>query len=142
MTDDDERAERLRSRRQRSETAETDEQAKPSKPDEPSKQAKSVATDEQEKQDEPAKQQSVKEVHQPVYMYLPPAQSERIDECIEELQFFYKREYGAELEKNRHCLPLIVERGLERIEQISDEPAEVRALLDEHPDVDAPAAAE
>lgn len=97
-------------------------EAEPSKPSEPDKPSETGETS------QPG--ESVKEQQKGVYMYLPESQAERLAETIEEVQFFYKREYGEELEKNRHLYPLIVECGLDTVTDVADDPEEIHTLLE------------
>lgn len=126
------RADRLKERRQKTEgkireRAETDEQSKPSKPDETDKPAQTDETDEPDETDE-SDETPVKDEQVGTYLYLPEGQRDKLRYQYKMLSAAYEREYGEDLEKNRHYYPLVVEYGLDRLDGCDAK--DVKELLD------------
>ena len=114
MSDGDERSERLRERR--SKTREKAEQSEPSKPSE---------QDDKSEADKP----SVKDERSGTYMYLPESQKAELGPTFKILSAEYEREFGDELEKNRHFYPLVVQYGLDGLDGL--DASEIKDRLDE-----------
>lgn len=53
-----------------------------------------------------------------ILFYLTEGQADRLDLVTDEVQLNCKREFGVELEKNRHVRPLVLALGLERVEEM------------------------
>lgn len=135
------------------EQSETEETSEPSKPSEtgkteetnqPSETAESVGNDETsepdesqeddeypdgekddgEEQDDP----SVKDERSGTYMYLPEDQKQELGLTFKVLSAEYEREFGDDLEKNRHFYPLIIQHGLEGLDSLDAQ--EVRDCLE------------
>lgn len=126
MTDD--RSERLRRRRKQSKAQANDQNAE----DEPmsntathelSKQHRS--TDDGVEADEG--ENSVKEEQIGTYMYLPESQTKELRRQYNVLKAEYEFEYDEEFQKNRHFYPLVVQYGLESLEEM--DPSEIRDSL-------------
>ena len=100
------RAERLRQRRSGRE-----EQSKPSESSEPS---------ELDQPSEPSKPESgsVKEEQVGTYMYLPQSQKKEIERLYNVLKAEFEYEYDDEFEKNRAFYPLLVQYGLDGLEDL------------------------
>lgn len=66
-------------------------------------------------------QQSIKDLPS-VLMYLPEDLHSRLDLRFDEVKLEHKREYGEEIEKNRHFYPALVKAGLEgkTVEEVLD----------------------
>jgi len=111
MTEDDDRAERLRRRRQQSK-----DKAQPSERDETDKQSNTSQAD---KQSKPSKQSvedetdesSVKDEQVGTYMYLPKWQKKDLQRLYNVKKAEYEYEHDTEFEKNRHFYPLVVKYG-------------------------------
>lgn len=143
----DDRSERLRQRRKRSSAganrddqsaadeestaAETSESAEPSKPSKPTAEAATADREDGEAADEETgdgdRRKSVKEQQVGTYMYLPESQVKRLNRQYNVLKAEYEFEYSEEFEKNRHFYPLVVQYGLERLDELDTE--QVRAHL-------------
>ena len=134
MTDD--RSERLRRRRKNStaqaterNSVEDDIPSKPSESDErsegsnPSKNA-DPATDGADRENI-----SIKEEQIGTYMYLPESQTKELRRQYNILKAEYEFEYDEEFEKNRHFYPLIVQYGLDGLEEM--DASEIRTRLEE-----------
>jgi len=121
----DDRSERLRQRRKRS-TAQpgnrgsTDAESahNSSKPDERSEPTSSSET---------GTESSVKEEQIGTYMYLPESQTKELRRQYNMLKAEYEFEYDEEFQKNRHFYPLVVQYGLESLEDMSA--SEIRESL-------------
>ena len=115
--DDGSRSERLRRRRQSQRDRASDADAgtdpdtaapndasssEPSKPSEPS---------------EPV-DPSVKDEQVGTYMYLPESQKKELERLYNVLKADYEYEYDQEFEKNRHFYPLVVDRGLDGLQEV------------------------
>jgi hypothetical protein len=136
MSDDD-RADRLRQRRNKakeragkdeselSKPSETDKQAETSKQSGSSKSSEPDKTDETGERDE----QSVKEDNEGLYMYIPGAQKAEVGHVYNACKAAYEREFDREFEKNRDYYPLVIEFGLEQIDDADAE--ELDELLNE-----------
>ncbi|NHN50019.1 hypothetical protein G9464_20840 [Halostella sp. JP-L12] len=128
MTDD--RAQRMRRRRQESEQSEPDredQQSEPSQTSQPSEQAEQSEQSEPDETDE----QSVKDEHEGVYVYLPPGQKKELGLVFNSVKATYERAFEDGFEKNRHYYPLVIEYGLERVDEAdADELAEMLEELD------------
>jgi len=70
---------------------------------------------------------SVKDQQVGTYMYLPESQVKRLNRQYNVLKAEYEFEYSEEFEKNRHFYPLVVQYGLERLDELDVE--QVRAHL-------------
>ncbi|WP_458187796.1 hypothetical protein [Haladaptatus sp. NG-WS-4] len=123
---DESRADRLRRRRraQRDKQSERDE---PAESDEPSEQSKPSKSSKPTGADGPAESESVKDARVGTYMYLPEDQRSELNFRYKELNLTYERSFGAELEKNRHFYPLVVQAGLEALDDL--DAAELRERL-------------
>ncbi|WP_327054187.1 hypothetical protein [Halomicrococcus gelatinilyticus] len=120
MSDDGSRADRLRRRREQ----QRDQQPTPSTPSEQSE------TSDPSKLSETSEQPgssgtsgndgttSVKDDRVGTYMYLPEDQRAELDFAYKELSLAYEREFGDDLEKNRHFYPLLVQAGLEHLDDL------------------------
>ena len=66
-------------------------------------------------------QQTIKDLPS-VLMYLPEDLHSRLDLRFDEVKLEHKREYGEEIEKNRHFYPALVKAGLEgkTVEKVLD----------------------
>jgi len=96
----DDRAERLRNRR--AQAGESD-ASKPSETDE------SGETDDGD--------ESVKDDRVGTYMYLSEDQAEAVSMESDRLRYEVKQAGGGELEKNRHLYPLLIQHGLETLQE-------------------------
>ena len=124
---DESRADRLRRRRakreKQTEASESGERADASAGNEtdggpePSK-TDAVLSDNTSGANEP---ESVKATRVGTYMYLPEEQRSELNFRYKELNLAYERAVGAELEKNRHFYPLVVQAGLEAIDGMDGE---------------------
>ena len=137
------RASRLREQRNRSkqkvqsqpsESDEADKQSEPPSTSKPSKPSKPSQTEETSKtesdgESEGDDEQSVKDEQVGTYLYLPEGQRDEMKYQYKMLSAEYEREFGEELEKNRHFYPLVVEYGLDRLSDLDAQ--DVRDLLDE-----------
>ena len=114
MSDDGSRADRLRRRRekQRDQQVETAEPSESSEPDETSESATSAGSSDD------GGTTSVKDDRVGTYMYLPEDQRAELDFAYKELSLTYEREFGDEIEKNRHFYPLLVQAGLEHLDDL------------------------
>lgn len=125
----DDRSSRLRERRNKargraanaSEDSETGED-KLSKPDEASKPAETDEADE-------LSEQSVKEEQVGTYMYLPQSQKREIERTYDLLKADFEYEFGESFEKNRHFFPLLIQHGLDGLDEL--DASDVKELLSE-----------
>jgi hypothetical protein len=62
-----------------------------------------------------------------VILYLREGVADRLDLVEDEVALEWKREFGTELERNRHIRPLMLERGMESAREMSAE--EIREYL-------------
>jgi hypothetical protein len=113
----DDRSERLRQRRQES-------KQKAEKSEAPTSSEQSETS----KPSEPDETQSVKDEFVGTYMYLPESQKQELNPTFKIISAEYEREYGEELEKNRHFYPLVVQYGLDSLD--SWDASEIRERLD------------
>jgi|APHM01.1.fsa_nt_gi hypothetical protein len=119
------RSDRLRRRRsQRQDSAETDESSEPAGADETTETSSTSGTDKPSKPSKP----SVKEEQTPVYMYLPESQEREIKRLYSVLKAKYEYEYDQDFEKNRHFYPLLVQHGLDSLDNL--DAAEIRDRLE------------
>ena len=121
MSDDGSRADRLRRRReqQRDQQATQAERADPSDASEGSDSSRaSDPSDASETSPDDDETTSVKDDRVGTYMYLPEDQRAELDFSYKELSLTYEREFGDELEKNRHFYPMLVQAGLERLDDL------------------------
>lgn len=132
----DKRSERLRQRRKRSKGAvkshdtSTDEgSSETSKPDEPSKPSESSDNESRDEQTNNQNGTSVKEERTGTYMYLPETQTKELRRLYNILKAKYEVEYDGEFEKNRHFYPLVIQYGLEQLEEMDD--SEIRRRVEE-----------
>lgn len=65
--------------------------------------------------------ESVKATRVGTYMYLPEEQRSELNFRYKELNLAYERAVSAELEKNRHFYPLVVQAGLEALDGMDGE---------------------
>lgn len=118
MTDD--RSERLRRRRKRS-TAQTT--AGGHAPESISDQASATQSGKNDKE------ASVKERQTGTYMYLPDGQVKDLRRVYNVLKAEYEYEYDESFEKNRHFYPLVVQLGLDQLQDM--DAATVRDRLED-----------
>lgn len=95
------RADRLRKRREQSKQSET------SKTSEPSKSDKSTESSE-----------TVKDQQVGTYMYLPESQKKQVARIYNVLKAEYEFEFEEEFEKNRHYYPLLIQHGLDGLDDL------------------------
>lgn len=108
----EDRSERLRQRRQESKRkAEKSEGSNPSK------------------SSEGDGKQSVKDEFVGTYMYLPEDLKQELNPTFKIISAEYEREYGEELEKNRHFYPLVVKYGLDGLDGL--DASDIRKRLEE-----------
>lgn len=97
-----------------SDSANTPKESKPSKTDMPEEtnSAEASISDKRSIKDLPS-----------VLMYLPEDLHSRLDLRFDEVKLEHKREYGEEIEKNRHFYPALVKAGLEgkTVEDVLDD---------------------
>lgn len=132
MSEDDEsRANRLRNRRKRTrdrsaeqgetdkmdETGELSDRGETSKPSESSKTSKPS----QPSKPKDGEGGGVKDTQVGTYMYLPESVRDDLAYQFKLTSAEYERELGEEMEKNRHWYPLVIELGLEQIEEMDPE---------------------
>ena len=120
----DDRSERLRKRRRQS--SDTADDRKAPKPDKQSKPSKQQSDGESDSDDGDA---PIKEKQTGTYMYLPDSQVKELRRQYNILKAEYEFEYDEEFEKNRHFYPLLIQCGLEQLQELEVE--EIRARLDE-----------
>jgi hypothetical protein len=119
------RSDRLRRRRsQRQESTEADEPSEPAGTDETTE---TSSTSETDKPSKPSKL-SVKEEQTPVYMYLPESQEREMKRLYSVLKAEYEYEYDKDFEKNRHFYPLLIQYGLESLDDL--DASELRERLE------------
>lgn len=73
-----------------------------------------------------------------VMLYLREGVADRLDLVEDEVALEWKREFGTELERNRHIRPLVLERGMESVREMSAE--EIREYLLDAEQLDDPPA--
>ena len=113
----EDRADRLSQRRKgRSE----EQQSGAEKPEEPAE------PEQQEQPEQQEKPQSAKDLYQGTYMYLPEDLRQEFDLVASEVDTQRQRRNGKQVEKIRHFEPLVVELGLEAIENMDDDELEER----------------
>jgi hypothetical protein len=141
----DDRSERLRRRRKQtssktdgeradgvpdpSEPSEPAEPSDPSKPDEPDRDPDRSTRDTTGASNRDDGSIPVKEQQTGTYMYLPETQVKRLRRQYNVLKAEYEFEYDEEFEKNRHFYPLVVQYGLERLDDLDT--AQIRVRLEE-----------
>ncbi|MEF8781589.1 MAG: hypothetical protein V5A39_10200 [Haloarculaceae archaeon] len=118
----DDRSERLRKRRKESSRkrprAETETEASET---ELSTATNGHEADEDEAEDETEEEDqttSVKEERTGTYMYLPDPQLKDLKRLYNVLKAEYEFEYGESFEKNRHFYPLVIQYGLDGLEEM------------------------
>lgn len=111
------RASRLREKRNRPNEKPQSQASNSSKPSKPSKTSETDETD----------KKSVKDEQVGTYLYLPELQRDEIKYQYKILSAEYEREFGEELEKNRHFYPLVVQYGLESLDGLDAQ--DVQELL-------------
>ena len=127
MSDDGSRADRLRRRREQqrdqqptssdsSETSATSDSSELSETSEPSETSEQSASSGASGNGDGTT--SVKDDRVGTYMYLPEDQRAELDFAYKELSLTYEREFGDEIEKNRHFYPLLVQAGLEHLDDL------------------------
>jgi hypothetical protein len=135
----DDRASRLRERRRSSkaranDTERPDENGDGASTDEASKDERSTGDASAEESptapSNPTESEgSVKDEQVGTYMYLPESQKRELSRVFNVTKAEYEYEFDEEFEKNRHFYPLLVQFGIETLDDASA--TEVRALLDE-----------
>jgi hypothetical protein len=134
----DDRSERLRKRRKQSNATSDDQpvseatsdspgSSEPSEPSEPSKLSRSEERSDQA--DDGEGPVPVKEQQTGTYMYLPETQVKHLRRQYNVLKAEYEFEYNEEFEKNRHFYPLVVQYGLERLDDLDT--SQIRSRLNE-----------
>lgn len=119
----DDRSSRLRERRNKSRgRAANESESKSSKLDEASKPAETDEADE-------LSEQSVKEEQVGTYMYLPQSQKREIERTYGLLKADFEYEFGEDFEKNRHFFPLLIQHGLDGLDEL--DASDVKELLSE-----------
>lgn len=126
MSDDDDRANRLRERRQKTrgrapdedDTVDSTSEAETANPSEPAEMSKPSKPDETANLSKPD-ETSVKDEQVGTYMYLPEWQKKELDRVYGLLKAQYEYEFDADFEKNRHFFPLVVRHGLETLDGAS-----------------------
>lgn len=73
-----------------------------------------------------------------VMLYLREGVADRLDLVEDEVALEWKREFGTELGRNRHIRPLVLERGMESVREMSAE--EIREYLINAEQLDDPPA--
>jgi len=137
MSDDGSRADRLRRRREQqrdqqptssdsSETSATSDSSELSETSDPSETSEPPGSDGTSGSDSGTT--SVKDDRVGTYMYLPEDQRAELDFAYKELSLTYEREFGDEIEKNRHFYPLLVQAGLEHLDDLDGDA--IRERLD------------
>ena len=105
----EDRADRLSQRRKGRSEEQQSGKEKPEQPEQP------------EQQEKP---QSAKDLYQGTYMYLPEDLRQEFDLVASEVDTQRQRRNGKQVEKIRHFEPLVVELGLEAIENMDDDELE------------------
>lgn len=135
MSENDEnRANRLRNRRKKTrdrsadqeETGKTDETGELSETDKPSETSK-TSKPSQPSKPKGGEGKGVKDTQVGTYMYLPESVRDDLAYQFKLTSAEYERELGEEMEKNRHWYPLVIELGLEQIEEM--DPGEIHDQL-------------
>jgi hypothetical protein len=126
----DDRSERLREKRQQAKekaeaAVEESEKSEASKPDKPSEPDNQSQTDDASESDE---QESVKEIRDGTYFYLPSEQKREIQRLYNVMKADYEFEFDEDFEKNRHFAPLLIQYGLDGLENLDAQ--EVRERLE------------
>ncbi len=75
--------------------------------------------------------ESIKERQTGTYMYLPDAQVKDLRRVYNVLKAEYEYEFDESFEKNRHFYPLVVQFGLDRLQDM--DPATVKDRLEDLP---------
>lgn len=132
----DDRASRLRERRRsskaRADDATRTDETNPAEDAEESEsldEARSDVESNERADPEAASAGSVKEEQVGTYMYLPESQKRELSRVFNVTKAEFEYEFDAEFEKNRHFYPLLVQFGIETLDDASA--VEVRQLLDE-----------
>jgi len=120
MTDD--RSERLRKRRKRS--TESVGSAQESADEPPVDQS-----EREESEERVGDSVSIKDEQVGTYMYLPEFQTKEMRRLYNVLKAEYEFEYDEEFEKNRHFYPLIVQYGLDDLDDVDT--SEIRTRLEQ-----------
>jgi hypothetical protein len=128
MSDEDggqSRSERLRQRRQgRDDTSQSPETTEPSATGETSETSETSQTSEtSESAEEPREERRVG-----AYMYLAESQKKDVDRLYNVMKAEFEYEHDIEFEKNRHFFPLLVQYGLDGLEEL--DVSEVKERLD------------
>ncbi|ELY73241.1 hypothetical protein [Natrinema pallidum] len=111
----DDRAARLSEKRNQSREKAQSQASKPSETDKPEQTDKPSETDEPDENDE-TNTERVKDEQVGTYFYLPEDQRDELRYRYKMLSAEYEREFGEDLEKNRHFYPLLVEYGLDGLD--------------------------
>lgn len=116
----DDRSERLRKRRKQSNRKRPRAEAGRDRSEEElQKTSNGHEADEDESEEESGGQTtSVKEERTGTYMYLPDSQLKDLKRLYNVLKAEYEFEYDESFEKNRHFYPLVVQHGLDGLEEM------------------------
>lgn len=116
----DDRSERLRKRRKQSNRKRSRAEAGRDRSEEElQKTSNGHEADEDESEEESGGQTtSVKEERTGTYMYLPDSQLKDLKRLYNVLKAEYEFEYDESFEKNRHFYPLVVQHGLDGLEEM------------------------
>ena len=135
MSDDEDRATRLRRRRQRS-------SARADAEDDATHEAEGASADDEAAPPGSAENAddvplgSVKEEQVGTYMYLPEWQKREIERVYGLLSTEYEYRFDEEFEKNRHFYPLLVTHGLDELDGLDAEDVRERLATLHGPDDD------
>ncbi|QSG13944.1 hypothetical protein [Halapricum desulfuricans] len=132
MTDD--RSERLRKRRKRStEAVERQHDGSADRGDSSQPDRKRSYSSGNDDADTSASDDggAIKEEQVGTYMYLPETQTKELRRLYNVLKAEYEFKYDDDFEKNRHFYPLVVQYGLEQLDELSA--SEIRTRLEEIP---------
>lgn len=124
------RASRLREKRNKSKQKVRSEASEASRTSKPSKTSETEETAEPEKSEEKdeSDESLVKNERVGTYLYLSEEQRDEMRYRYKILSAEYEREFGDELEKNRHYYPLVVQYGLDGLDDCDAQ--DVREMLD------------
>jgi hypothetical protein len=90
--------------------------------------AESTGPSEPSKPSEPAETAGVKSEQVGTYMYLPKSQKKELERLYNVLKADYEYEYDTDFEKNRHFYPLVVQYGLDGLDNL--DASEIRERLE------------
>jgi hypothetical protein len=123
----DDRSERLRKRRKQSTERGSNKSASDSAEQDQHKNTGEQGTDGETETDQHPT--PIKEQQTGTYMYLPDTQVRELRRLYNVLKAEYEFEYDEEFEKNRHFYPLVIQYGLDGLDEADI--AEIRSHLDE-----------